>query len=356
MDVTGDWARVQNGRAQFRGFDGQWFDVATPEHAESLSYVQAAVDNPEVDALVAFRAQGGKLTNEQAAFFSNPLVGLDSFGQGQTRSWGAVNLYDDTFSPQQAGALAQFGGASFLSASDLQRGLAFNESESPAAQAARNSDDGFGGFLGIAALALAAYTGGASLMEYFGAESAGYLAAADASAGLVAGGEIAGAGFSTFATNYFSPSGSDLLSAFSGNFQSVDSLASAAVASGGTAIPDAVVSDLVLSDAATGGGFSLSQLTNAANTIKSTIGTAQQVAKLAGGSDTKGLAAASYRGGSVPAALSGVIPSARQLAASLDPKTGLAAPAPAQVSSDTSLILFVLLGFGGLYLLTKGAA
>jgi hypothetical protein len=353
MDVSGDWARIINGKAQFRGLDGTWTDVAIPEHSESLSYVQRAVDDPQVDALVAFQAQGGKLNNEQLSFFSNPLLGLDSFGQGKIRSWGNVDLYDDVFSAQQAGALAQRGGTQFLTSDDLHRGLAFNESESPAAQAARNKSDGFGDLLKVAGIALAVYTGGTSLLESFGAESAGYLGAVDANAGLIAASSAPT--FDTFAANYFSPGGSDLLSAFSGNFQSVDSLVNAAVASGGNALPSAIVPDLVLAEAATGSGLTVSQALKFVDTAKTAVSTVQQVQKLAGGATTSGLAAASYRGGAVPSGLSGTMPTPAQIAlmapgTAKPSATETVTQAAQQSAFDSQTVLFVGAICVGLYL------
>jgi hypothetical protein len=350
MDLSGDWARVQNGKAQFRGFDGVWLDVATPEHAESLSYVQSAVDNPQVDELVAFRAQGGTLNNEQAAFFSNPLIGLDSFGQGQMRSWGAINLFDNTLSAQQSGVLAERGGTQFLSASDLQAGLAFNQAESPAAQSARDdSGGGFGAFLAIAAAVAAAYFSGGTSLAAEGA----LAESAIAGEGLIAASSAPT--FDTFAANYFSPGGSDLLSAFSGNFQSVDSLVNAAVASGGNALPSAIVPDLVLAEAATGSGLTVSQALKFVDTAKTAVSTVQQVQKLAGGATTSGLATASYRGGAVPSGLSGTMPTPAQIAlmapgTAKPSATETVTQAAQQSAFDSQTVLFVGAICVGLYL------
>lgn len=172
----GDWARIADGRAEFRNADGTWSVAAAPEHAESLSYLTRAVDDPAVDKLVAYQRAGGSLNAEQEAFFSNPLIGLDSFGQGYR--WGAIDLFDAQFSAQQSGALLQTGGGVYLTDADKAGGAAFNQEQSPAAQAARSGSDSFGDFLTIAAMAVAAYFAGPAA---FAAE-AGSVAAAEAAA------------------------------------------------------------------------------------------------------------------------------------------------------------------------------
>jgi hypothetical protein len=188
----GDWARIADGRAEFRNADGTWSAVAAPEHAESLSYLTRAVDDPSVDKLVAYQRAGGSLNAEQAAFFSNPLIGLDSFGQGYR--WGAIDLFDNAFSPQQAGALQLYGVAADLSPGDVAAGLAFNADQSPAAQAARNGD-GWGDFLTIAAIAVAAYFGMPYLAE--GAVAAEGTAVAAAASGA---GEVSASTWAAFGT------------------------------------------------------------------------------------------------------------------------------------------------------------
>lgn len=185
----GDWARIDNGQLQLKSVDGSWLYAGRPEHAESLSYVTRAADDPEVDKLVAYaRANPAGLNAEQSAFLANPVLGFDSFGQGYR--WGALNLFDGAFSDQQAGALLLTGGTSYLSDADRAAGAAFVERESAKAQAARNDE---GGMLGLGevfdmvALAAAAYFGGAALGAWGGAgeaAAASSLASADAMAGI----------------------------------------------------------------------------------------------------------------------------------------------------------------------------
>lgn len=191
----GDWARVTNGRIEFKNADGSWSAWwQVPEHAESLSYVQRAVDDPQVDQLIAYQRAGGSLNAEQSAFFANPLVGLDSFGQGYR--WGAINLFDNAFSPQQAGAVMQFGVPATLTAADVSAGKQFNFDQSPAEQAKRSGGDGFlgmGSMFDAVALAAAAYFGGGALGLWGGeAVAAGVDASALASADLVAADSMAG--------------------------------------------------------------------------------------------------------------------------------------------------------------------
>ena len=200
----GDWVKQDaSGNVTFKDAAGNWNPLGRGEHAESWGYTGRAVDDPMVDELFAYKAMNPTgLNNEQQAFFNNPIVGLDSFGQGQR--WGNLDLFDNSFNPQQAGALMQTGGNKFLSSSDLQAGGAFNERESAAAQAARDNDGFLGlGDLGTAlALAAAVYSGGslAGLWGGSGAGTAGAISAADAAAGMGAidaagwGGMIEGAG------------------------------------------------------------------------------------------------------------------------------------------------------------------
>ncbi len=209
----GDWARIQNGQIQLKNADGSWSYAGTPEHAESMSYVQKAADSSEVDKLIAYARAGGTLNAEQQAFLANPLLGMDSFGQGGR--WGEINLFDNQFSPQQAGALMQFGVPAQLSDADKAAGSHFNWYESPAQQSARDDDGGlFGGGLGsILALAALAY-GGYGLLGGLGEGAA--LASADAMGGLgslasqwaalegtptlVMGGDLAAGGLGAFAS------------------------------------------------------------------------------------------------------------------------------------------------------------
>lgn len=210
-----------------------------------------------------------------------------------------------------------------------------------AARQAAESDDGlFGGgnLLAIAAAVAAAYfSGGTSLA----AESA-VAATTDAWAiGETVGTSIAGSGFEAFAANYFSPAGADLASAFSSGFQTVDQIAAAAVASGGSAVPASIIPELALSQAAAGSsGFSFASALDFANQAKSVYSTANGLKSLAGGTDTKGLAAQAYRGGAVPSGLSGVIPTPAQVVHAA--KAGMTEPAKPQASDfDTRTLLLV---------------
>lgn len=178
----GDWARQnESGIAQFKNLDGTWSDIGRGEHAESQGYIGSAVNDPNVDKLVAYqRANPNYLNNEQQSFFSNPIGMLDSYGQGNR--WGMQDLFDNKFNDQQAGFLAQTGGRGYLSPSDIASGEAFNFRESAAEQSKRAEADS--GFLGLGSmgipLALAA-------MYFTGPAGAG-LWGAEAGAGLAAGG------------------------------------------------------------------------------------------------------------------------------------------------------------------------
>jgi hypothetical protein len=149
VEATGEWSRIHNGTLELRNADGSWSYVGTPEHAESLGYVSTAVNSPDVNRLIKLsRLNPRAMNNEQKAFMSNPVVGFDTFGQAGR--WGSINLFDNVFSEQQAGALLQTGGSAFLSANDKVAGANFNQRESPEAQAARSGGGGlFGGFFGI---------------------------------------------------------------------------------------------------------------------------------------------------------------------------------------------------------------
>ncbi len=224
-----------------------------------------------------------------------------------------------------------------------------------AARQAAESDDGlFGGgnLLAIAAAVAAAYfSGGTSLA----AESA-VAATTDAWAiGETVGTSIAGSGsgFEAFAANYFSPAGADLASAFSSGFQTVDQIAAAAVASGGSAVPDAVVSDLVLSTAGTANPLTFGQAFDYLKTAKDVASTAQAVQRLAGGATTNGLASSSYRGGSVPAGLSGTMPTSAELAAIAKQNAGIGTAVTGNEtpsSFDAQTVALVGLVCFGLYL------
>jgi hypothetical protein len=159
-----DWARFNNGRIELKNADGSWSVSGTPEHSESAGYVTTAANSPEVDKLVAYARAGGTLNPEQQAFMANPLLGMDSFGQSG-RWGGSQNLFDNSFDPQQSGALQQFGLSSYVPQQYLAAGQQFNQEQSPAAQSARDDSGGlFGGMdIGqLAMLAAAIYSGGAA--------------------------------------------------------------------------------------------------------------------------------------------------------------------------------------------------
>ena len=186
-----DWARFNNGQIELKNTDGSWSAAGTPEHSESAGYVTTAANSPEVDKLIAYARSGGTLNPEQQAFLANPLLGMDSYGQG-SRWGGSLNLFDNQFSPQQAGALSISGLSSYLTPEQLAAGQQFVQQESPAAQSARDDDGGlFGGDLGkLAMLAAAIYTGGAAGGLWGGLGEGAALAAGDAMAGLIPAGEL----------------------------------------------------------------------------------------------------------------------------------------------------------------------
>lgn len=187
------WAGGPGQPVQYKRPDGTWVNGGAPEHGESAMYVQRALADPQAEQLFKFAYEHpDQLNAEQKAFMANPLLGLDSLGQGAR--WGNLNLFDNQFNPQQAGALMQTGGASYLSAADMAAGEQFNQEQSPAAQSARDDSGGFGDLLpivvligvGIATggfgLAAGAVEAGAAAGLTVGEASA--LAAADAMAGI----------------------------------------------------------------------------------------------------------------------------------------------------------------------------
>lgn len=164
--VNTDYLRW-NGQAgspvYYKNAAGQWINGGAPEHGESASYVQRAANDPQVQRLFEINATNpGALNNEQKSFISNPMLGMDSFGQGVR--WGALDLYDDKFNAQQAGGLMLSGGSQYLSEADKAAGGQFIQDESPAAQSARDDSGGFGDFLPILVLAgIGIATGGFGL-------------------------------------------------------------------------------------------------------------------------------------------------------------------------------------------------
>ena len=196
-----DYVRWGGGAGQpveYKRPDGTWVSGGAPEHAESASYLQKAFADPQVEQLFKYAYEHPEsLNNEQKSFMANPMMGLDSVGQGAR--WGDLNLFDDKFNSQQAGGLLQTGGSGYLSDADKSAGAAFNFEQSPAEQSKRaEAEGGFGDLLPIIALVgLGIATGGFGLLGAgAGAGSAGALAAADAMAGIGAlefsGGALAG--------------------------------------------------------------------------------------------------------------------------------------------------------------------
>lgn len=192
----GDWVRQgDSGMVEARDLAGLWNPVGRGEHAESWGYTGSAVNDPTVDKLFAYKAANPTgLNTEQQAFFNNPIVGLDSYGQGSR--WGNLDLFDNQFNPQQAGALMQTGGNQFLSDTDRRAGGAFNFEQSAAEQSRRAEDSS--GFdlsnpMTLAMLAATIYSGGAGAGLWggagagaagMGAAELGTLAAGDAMAGI----------------------------------------------------------------------------------------------------------------------------------------------------------------------------
>ena len=173
------WAGNPGQPIEYKRPDGTWVNGGAPEHAESASYVQRAFADPQAEQLFKFAYEHpDQLNAEQKAFMANPTVGMDSLGQGAR--WGNLNLFDNQFAPQQAGALMQTGGAQFLSAADVSAGGQFNQEQSPAAQSARDDSGGFGDLLPVIVLiGVGIATGGFGLAA--GAAEAG------AAAGLTVG-------------------------------------------------------------------------------------------------------------------------------------------------------------------------
>lgn len=158
------WNGQAGSPVYYKNAAGAWINGGAPEHGESASYVQRAANDPQVQRLFEMNATNpAALNNEQKSFISNPMLGMDSFGQGVR--WGALDLYDDKFNPQQAGGLMLSGGSQYLSDADKAAGGQFIQDESPAAQSARDDTGGFGDFLPILVLAgIGIATGGFGLM------------------------------------------------------------------------------------------------------------------------------------------------------------------------------------------------
>lgn len=183
------WGGEAGQPVEYKRQDGIWVSGGAPEHAESAAYLQRAFADPQVEQLFKYAYEHPEALNtEQKSFMANPVLGLDSVGQGSR--WGNLNLFDDKFNAQQAGGLLQAGGSGYLSDADKSAGAAFNFEQSPAEQSKRaEADGGFGDILPMIALAaLAIYTGGAAMGAWgagaAGAGATGTLAAADAMAGI----------------------------------------------------------------------------------------------------------------------------------------------------------------------------
>jgi len=208
----GDWARQNEaGTAQFKNLDGTWSDVGRGAHSESQGYINTAVNDPNVDKLVAYqRANPNNLNNEQTAFFSDPIGMLDSYGQGSR--WGLQDLFDNQFSPQQAGYLSQTGGNKYLSPSDVSSGNDFNFRESAGEQAKRANANGglFGNdLLNWAGQLAASYFGGPiGAGVYSVANSGGDIGKGLAAAAMTyAGGEMGGVGSGAEGGSWYTPAG-----------------------------------------------------------------------------------------------------------------------------------------------------
>lgn len=181
------WGGLAGQTIYIKQSDGSWAGVGAPEHAESASYVQRAVDDGGLLGFLKFAFDNpASLNTEQRAFMANPLLGLDSYGQGYR--WGGIDLFDNAYSPQQAGALLQRGYASYLAPTDIQAGQAFNFEQSPAEQSKRaGGDDWLGTLMTAAAVAAAAWFAAPYLGfgEAAAATAAGEAAAATAAAEFV---------------------------------------------------------------------------------------------------------------------------------------------------------------------------
>lgn len=180
----GDWVRQSgDGLVEARDLAGLWNPLGRGEHAESWGYTGSAVNDPTVDKLFAYKAANPTgLNTEQQAFFSNPILGLDSYGQGSR--WGGLDLFDNQFNPQQAGALMTTGGGGYLSESDRAAGGNFNFEQSAAEQHKRaGGDDGLD--IGTMIMLASAIYGGGALAGLWG--GAGAAGAGGASAALGAG-------------------------------------------------------------------------------------------------------------------------------------------------------------------------
>lgn len=208
------WAGGPGQPVEYKRPDGTWVSGGAPEHAESAAYLQRAFSDPQVEQLFKFAYEHpDSLNNEQTSFMANPVLGLDSVGQGAR--WGNLNLFDDKFNAQQAGGLLQTGGSGYLSDADKSAGAAFNFEQSPAEQSKRDDDGGFGDLLPMIALVgIGIATGGFGM---FGAGAAGSgaassLAAADAMAGIGAMEFGAGSGLiSSIGTNAMIGAGKSLV-------------------------------------------------------------------------------------------------------------------------------------------------
>jgi len=178
------WGGYAGQPVEYKRPDGTWVSGGAPEHGESAGYLQRAFADPQVERLFKFAYEHPEaLNNEQKAFMANPVLGLDSVGQGGR--WGNLNLFDNQFNAQQAGGLMLTGGSTYLSDADKASGGQFIFDQSPAQQSARDDSGGFGDLLPvIVMLGIGIATGGFGLAgagTMTGVE-AGVMTAAEAAA------------------------------------------------------------------------------------------------------------------------------------------------------------------------------
>jgi hypothetical protein len=305
--------------------DGTFKNGGYAEHAEAVRYMSAGLADPQVEKIFAQYATSGKagMNAEQLAFFNDVAGNLSSVGAGPIRGWGAVDLFDGggmTDAQAQAILIGPWGsGAQFLSDAQKGQAAAFDSRESASAQAARDSGDGFGDFLKIAAAVAAAYfsVGTSLAAEGVVAET------------LVAETAVQSTAFDAFAANYFSPSGTALLEAFT----PVNNLSA-------LAMEGANLSTLASSVSAST-GLTLADAFGYVKTAKDVYSTASAVQKLAGGATTSGLASTAYRGGSVPSGLSGTVPTPAEVTRIAQANAAQAPSPQSQSAFDSQTVLMV---------------
>lgn len=175
--------------------DNSWRSIGSAEHSESLGYINNALANPQAEQIfkLAYDNPGG-MNSEQKAFMRDPIMGLDSLGQGSR--WGDVDLFSPGMTGQQAGALMYDpNNLAYMASGDKSAGTAFLSENSADAQARKNKKGGMfgGGIAGLALMAALAYmTGGASLGAEAGIAGAGMSGLGAAEATSLAGSYVAG--------------------------------------------------------------------------------------------------------------------------------------------------------------------